>query len=823
MIYQAAGSHFSGFHEFLHQNPTSPLPPGSIASEPKQLFHKRHISIPSSQRQKRFFWTRQEFPLSATDRVARQPASSTRKQIMASNNEVFVCSCGEELKTKDDVDRHEIHKNWKRGHDKELKCQFPDCETISPQTSNAKRHWRSKHVPARLGHYFCPKCGVGYAKPEDMTRHRAAPDCRSKHRKRCRRTFERDAAPSSLPAVCQTAVPFIDLEADESFPPHSEGTINDVGPPSASPASPHPAESDHIRRESQPSLSQRAVHPHQGSFTIDTSRNIYRPHDQQDPIMLPSHRQDMALTVEVSGVWESLANFYHDATRVTPSGSTPQPNLEMVVSYMMSGQREMLDSMFITHAESLMDGLSGYWSDWSINLEWSDHQITGRWKCVGRTPIHEGTFGLKRICVTGEKLRGAVVYYSMLRGSGEDPALTVPSITSRNDMSSLGGHAAEPEVSSQTPSNDVSPLSTTTAPSSTTGWMDHPYRWPTPHHNLVNERSRTANITGSVQPPLRLRSLLTHGSPLASASPRVSTHDGIRQQQNEGTAHAEEGQHRSQRESISPKAALLKDTATDRWPSFPDTHYKQYSSGTEQFFANFSGRKDTSFVGDSSTSQLSMTGFPRDIEKSRPHLSMQGNASSLEPTGERTTHSTPTSLGSGSSTATPDDQLQSTSPRHTGPDLSHDYAPPHSQNPEKCFVIAGTQELSILGLRMERAGRTRPGLRITLEGGFWASIESLLNDFPKDVSWPDSFNPVWIGPDWVCLWNAMVATMTARPPRMLAAMWNEHHSWYSTIVSIWCIDFKWTEEGIVVFWKLERRSSGPAKTENSVTVDERIR
>jgi hypothetical protein len=133
---------------------------------------------------------------------------------MASNDEVFVCSCREELKTKDDVDRHEIHNNWKRDHDKELQCQFPNCGKISSQTFNAKRHWRSKHVPARLSHYFCTKCGVGYAKLNDLTAHVEALDCRLKHQKRRRRTFERDAAPSSPPAVRQTAASSLDLESD---------------------------------------------------------------------------------------------------------------------------------------------------------------------------------------------------------------------------------------------------------------------------------------------------------------------------------------------------------------------------------------------------------------------------------------------------------------------------------------------------------------------------------------------------------------------------------------------------------------------------------
>jgi hypothetical protein len=100
--------------------------------------------------------------------------------------------------------------------------------------------------------------------------------------------------------------------------------------------------------------------------------------------MLPSDRQGITLIVELGGMWGSLAGFYHDAMRVSCYGSTPQPLSEsiwcVIVSYMMWGQRKMLDSMFITHAESFAS------SHWVINLEWSESRITGQWRRASATP-----------------------------------------------------------------------------------------------------------------------------------------------------------------------------------------------------------------------------------------------------------------------------------------------------------------------------------------------------------------------------------------------------------------------------------------------------
>jgi hypothetical protein len=123
---------------------------------------------------------------------------------MASSDTWFLCSCNQRLETTDDVDVHD--KSWLAlGHDK--RCRYPGCTTISPQTSNAKRHWRT-HLPDRLGKYFCSKCDASYVKPEALEKHEAAVICR-KNRKRCRSVFEEDAA---------LVLPYITSRNDMSSP-----------------------------------------------------------------------------------------------------------------------------------------------------------------------------------------------------------------------------------------------------------------------------------------------------------------------------------------------------------------------------------------------------------------------------------------------------------------------------------------------------------------------------------------------------------------------------------------------------------------------------
>ncbi|KAM0692023.1 hypothetical protein Q7P36_008224 [Cladosporium allicinum] len=151
---------------------------------------------------------------------------------MSPNEEGVVCSCQEHLKTTEDVIEHlRSDKNWSNdGHGRQ--CQFPGCKTISPQTSNAKRHWKT-HLPKRLRNYFCPKCDESYAKREQLEKHMAAPVC-LKNRKRCRSTFEEDPALAITLITPRNDMPLPDehaaeLEATSEVPP-STGTTS---PPSA--------------------------------------------------------------------------------------------------------------------------------------------------------------------------------------------------------------------------------------------------------------------------------------------------------------------------------------------------------------------------------------------------------------------------------------------------------------------------------------------------------------------------------------------------------------------------------------------------------------
>jgi hypothetical protein len=114
---------------------------------------------------------------------------------MSFNGKVFICSCRQELRNKDDVDRHD--KKWfDLGHTKQ--CQFPDCDKVSPQTFNAKRHWKT-HLPAELRKHFCRKCSASYAKKQHLKKHEAADTCLY-NRQRCQTKSEDDTGTSVLPA-----------------------------------------------------------------------------------------------------------------------------------------------------------------------------------------------------------------------------------------------------------------------------------------------------------------------------------------------------------------------------------------------------------------------------------------------------------------------------------------------------------------------------------------------------------------------------------------------------------------------------------------------
>jgi hypothetical protein len=179
---------------------------------------------------------------------------------MSPNDEVFVCSCRDEIKSKDDVDKHEVQEYWSKRHGKQ--CQFPGCKDTIRQTSNAKRHWRT-HLPERLGHYFCTRCGIGYAKPEALKKHEAAVDCR-KNRKRCRSELEEDPATAIPPITPRNDMSpsdghAADLRTTSGVPP-STGT----SPPSTTSTpslNEEAAEKQKARLEEQQQQAQVAARP----------------------------------------------------------------------------------------------------------------------------------------------------------------------------------------------------------------------------------------------------------------------------------------------------------------------------------------------------------------------------------------------------------------------------------------------------------------------------------------------------------------------------------------------------------------------------------
>jgi hypothetical protein len=467
MRYQAVDSHLSRFlasdsslQKLDIAAAARPITPG-----PKQCCDSQLISVPTV--------SSLEASLVAPDRVGIQPASSTRQTTMPSNDTVFICSCNERLETTDDVDLHDL--SWfGLGHDKQ--CRYPGCTTISPQTSNAKRHWRT-HLPDRLGKYFCRKCDASYVKPEALRKHEAAAVCR-KNRKRCRSAPEQDAAPSSPPAIRRMATSSLDPEADEMFPPHPEGTLNDTGSPSASSTAPRAVERADTRQKSPPSQSQAAASQQHGSFTINVPEHVHPFSAQQDS-------ESTILTVQVSGKWQQSAMFYHNLLGKTNFGPMPQPHLKArwraIVENLIIRDPAMFSSMSVMHDEFNHSPTDGVLSTWSINLEWDEYRVTGQWKCEDLTRSTGIVIEANKIFVADKNHEAAVVsvcrkkreeYRSVFE---EDPTIAVPSINSRNDTSSRNGRAAEPANRSKAPSNDFIPLSTTAEPSPTMGGL-HPSR-----------------------------------------------------------------------------------------------------------------------------------------------------------------------------------------------------------------------------------------------------------------------------------------------------------------------------------------------------------
>ena len=237
---------------------------------------------------------------------------------MSPNDEVFVCSCRDELKTKDDVDKHEFQEYWSQRHGKQ--CDFPGCKDTIRQTSNAKRHWRT-HLPERLGRYFCTRCGIGYAKPEALKKHEEAVDCR-KNRRMCRRTFEHDAAP---PASRQMTTYLPDPQVNESLPPHPEETFNDTSLPSASSTAPRAVDWPSLS-PILPTFAPSRGQILRGSFTMDTSRRVQLSNAQQRKRSRSMFEEDVALAVPPITPRNSMSSPDGHATDSEPSSEVLPSN-----------------------------------------------------------------------------------------------------------------------------------------------------------------------------------------------------------------------------------------------------------------------------------------------------------------------------------------------------------------------------------------------------------------------------------------------------------------------------------------------------------------
>jgi hypothetical protein len=159
---------------------------------------------------------------------------------MAPSHKPFICSCQEELRNKDDVDRHD--KKWfELGHTK--RCQFKDCDKVSPQTYNAKRHWKT-HLPAELGKHFCKKCSTGYRKKHDLKKHEAADTCLYNRQKRPTKP-EHDPGALILPNVLQNDRSIASANVSEPEPMLSRDLSEDISLPPASAAKISSTETSH--------------------------------------------------------------------------------------------------------------------------------------------------------------------------------------------------------------------------------------------------------------------------------------------------------------------------------------------------------------------------------------------------------------------------------------------------------------------------------------------------------------------------------------------------------------------------------------------------
>jgi hypothetical protein len=355
-----------------------------------------------------------------------------------------VCSCQEHLKTTEDVIEHlRGDKNWSNdGHGRQ--CQFPGCKTISPQTYNAKRHWKT-HLPKRLRNYFCPKCDESYAKWEQLEKHMAAPVC-LKNRKRCRTVFEEDPALAITLVIPRDDMPSPDghaaeLETTSDVPP-STGTTSPPSatstpslteevagmqkaawleengsyfPPSVLHHTQHPNDTrantgtytctydgcTH-RFESQPALQQHKwyFHPSQEHNDNDsgaesgTSSVSPRPHAR--PVLRSDHthvphvqlpkrwyagRELPKFRVLVEGCWDSVGSLLSDLTENAFLDPRWPSSTSLWGAIMKATPPESLREMFDLHLIHCPVDVRA--SQRVVDLEWTEEGITGHWQEFG--------------------------------------------------------------------------------------------------------------------------------------------------------------------------------------------------------------------------------------------------------------------------------------------------------------------------------------------------------------------------------------------------------------------------------------------------------
>lgn len=92
---------------------------------------------------------------------------------ITSGGESYLCSCGDTLRSRDDVQEH--LKRWRQlKHDN--RCPEPSCD--EGHGRNVRRHWTAKHLPDALRpKLVCKKCSQSYVKRKDLMNHMSRKQC----------------------------------------------------------------------------------------------------------------------------------------------------------------------------------------------------------------------------------------------------------------------------------------------------------------------------------------------------------------------------------------------------------------------------------------------------------------------------------------------------------------------------------------------------------------------------------------------------------------------------------------------------------------------